>query len=359
MKRLLFVCLGLIAVAVALAGALQTHWVQNKLMARAINEKVQGYRRDIFADHDALNIIFCGTGSPIPSEHRAGACIAVIADGKMYLIDSGPRSTNNLGLWRIPLGTLQAVFLTHFHSDHIASLGQINQGSWIELRQSALQVYGGPGVEKLVSGFNAVYSANSDYRNAFFPGAVKPELSKMQARTIQIESAKELVNLVNTDGLKISAFKVDHGVVKPAFGYKVEYKGRSLVISGDTLAHGPMETFAQNTDLLIHEAMCDEPMQLFSKKLIESNREAYGGMVAMVKAYHTLPTEAALIAKNADVGALIFYHFIPPMENFVAKKLFLRGVKDVWDGQTKMSFDGMRIRLPVGNEKIQYLDVRP
>ncbi len=98
--------------------------------------------RSSLLDDGALHVVICGSGSPLPSVERAGPCTAVIAGGRMFLIDVGPGSTENLRLWGLPMGSLAGVLLTHFHSDHIGELGEVVFASWTGGRAVPLDVYG-------------------------------------------------------------------------------------------------------------------------------------------------------------------------------------------------------------------------
>lgn len=332
--------------------------VQDALLSRAIEQKVTSYQTHLFEDPQALNIIFCGTGSPIPTVDRAGSCIGVIAGQKMYVIDTGPRSTNNLNLWRIPLKQVKAVLLTHFHSDHIDSLGQLNQFGWIDGRSKPLTVYGGQGVENVVEGFNRAYSHNGNYRRAYMPEALAAGAQTMVAKAIDFDDTNKPVEVIKDGDLTIKAFNVDHGIVKPALGFYIEYKGRTAVISGDTGPFPALAKIAQGADVLIHEGVAELPIEVLSQTLKDHNRARLGKIMGHASSYHTPPKAAAELAKQAGVKQLLFYHLIPPMNNKLNNQIFLRGTAEVWDGDIQLAFDGLRVRLPAQSSQIEHLDVR-
>jgi ribonuclease Z len=169
-------------------------------------------------------------------------------------------------------------------------------------------------------------------------------------------SEKKLVYRFD-NGLEVFAFGVDHSPVEPAFGYRVEYKGRAVVISGDTRASDNMTRQAKGADLLIHEA--------FNKNLInkmisaadpdmlknESVRKLMN-LAKQVQHYHTSPVEAATIASDAGVKKLVFTHIDPPLGPFVVRHLvtqpfFLKGVSEVYQGEVVIAEDGMHFELAV------------
>ena len=111
-----------------------------------------------------MRIAVCGSSAPGPSASRAKACVAVFAAGKFYVVDTGPESVESLVLWGIPLQSIGGVLLTHFHSDHIGDLGELQLQTWAAGRPAPLAVYGGPGVEQVVAGFNQAYRPDQGYR---------------------------------------------------------------------------------------------------------------------------------------------------------------------------------------------------
>ena len=87
-----------------------------------------------------------------PSESRSGPSTAIVGRGVFILVDVGPGTYRSCNLIGLPLGRLTAVYLTHFHSDHIGELGEVMTFSWIGGRQNKLPVYGPRGVEKVTAG---------------------------------------------------------------------------------------------------------------------------------------------------------------------------------------------------------------
>ena len=104
-----------------------------------------------------LHAFLLGSGGPINNDKRVASSIAVIAGGEFILFDVGPGSYRNVDLLRLPSQNLSAIFLTHFHSDHIGDLGEANMLSWVNGRDKPLEVYGPIGVEKVVDGFEMAY----------------------------------------------------------------------------------------------------------------------------------------------------------------------------------------------------------
>jgi ribonuclease Z len=225
---------------------------------------------------DALRVAVCGSSAPLPSAKRAKACVAVFAGGKFYIVDAGPESVENLVLWGIPLSSIGGVLLTHFHSDHIGDLGELQLQSWAGGRPAPLTVYGGPGVERVVRGFNEAYTLDQGYRTAHHGEQVMPsETWGLVAHTVPLNgapsSAKDRTGIVlDSGGLRIVAIEVDHAPIEPSYAYRFDYKGRAVVISGDLKYHPPLAKAAQGADILVSEAI-SLPM---TRSLQEASRSA-------------------------------------------------------------------------------------
>jgi ribonuclease Z len=211
----------LAAVAAAVLGLLGCQdWLDGMVEGR-IRDGLRGERTD-WLDDGALHLVLCGTGTPLPAADRAGPCAAVLAGGRFFLVDVGPGSHENLQLWRLPRSQLSGVLLTHFHSDHIGELGEVVFQSWTAGRAQPLDVYGPPGVARVVRGFDTAYALDRGYRVAHHGEQAMPAAAgRAVARTFQVSDRP--ISIYERDGLRIRAFAVDHDPVAPAVGYRFEY----------------------------------------------------------------------------------------------------------------------------------------
>jgi ribonuclease Z len=301
----------------------------------------------ILADKNELTALLVGTGSPLPDKTRGGPSTLIAVGDKYYLVDTGLDTARDLILWRIPLQNIAGVFLTHFHSDHIGDLGEVRLQTWVAGRKSPLAVYGPPGVDRVVNGFNEVYALDDGYRTKHHGAAMlPPDAVALVPRPVMPGVVFE------QDGLKVTAVKVKHEPANPAYGYRFDYKGRSIVISGDTAPDEDLAHLAKGADVLIHEGLNPEMVGVMHDALIAANHPRQAKIFHDIPGYHTAPVDAARIANEAHVKLLVFSHIIPMLPNRFAEKLFLRGVSDVRPDGVELGYDGKVLKLPAGSDRI-------
>ncbi len=298
---------------------------------------------DVLTD-DALRAFVCGSASPLGADPtREQACIAVMAGERIFLVDTGAGSNKNLALARLPLEHLKGVLLTHFHSDHIGALPDINMNSWTSGRAEPLTVMGPTGVERVVGGFNTAYSFDRAYRTAHHGAELLPvETGPMVAKTIVPGT------IYDQNGLTITAFKVDHPPIEPAFGYRFDFGGRSIVVSGDTNRTQTLETAAKGADLLFHDTMALGVLQQLQRMMAASNPRA-AKFVADVQTYHAAAPDVVALAQAAGVRKVVFYHLIPNPVNPMVANAF----NSVLPANGVIATDGMLFTLPINSEVVE------
>jgi ribonuclease Z len=303
---------------------------------------------------DGLHIALCGSGSPLPDHRRASACTAVLAGQDLFLVDAGPGSERKLEVMKLNPGRISAVFLTHFHSDHIGDLGEVMLKRWSGgSRTTPLEVIGPAGVERVVAGFNEAYALDAEYRiHHHGPNVVPPGGAGSRARVFHFSEGKEETVVLEKDGLRVTAFAVDHTPVRPAVGYRFDYKGRSLVISGDTRSTQVTVRQAQGVDLLAHEALQPVMVQLLEETAQKKGRPNLARIMGDIPQYHTSPEEAARMAAQAGVRHLLLTHIVPPLPVADLKPLFLGRAGEYFKGPITIGEDGLLVSLPAGNRKI-------
>ncbi len=353
MRRLLWWLVALAVLGVVVVVALfRVPALQDFVIARVIDRMVGQTSDELFAE-DALRVALCGSSAPLPHPTRAKACVAVFAAGKFWIVDTGPQSWNRLALMRVDGRRIGAVMYTHFHSDHISDLGEFNLQTWGVGRPEPLRVYGPPGVERLVAGFQEAYELDTSYRVAHH-GAdfLPPAVQKMRAIPIDAPLGVKPVTMLEEGGLTITAFSVNHEPVTPAYGYRFEYRGRSVVVSGDTAKSQALIDAAHGADVLVHEAQDNHLIAMIGTAARKAGRSRIVKIMDDIPSYHSTPVQAAEVANEAGVRLLVMYHLNPPPPNKLIEQVFLRGVADVRPTGWVVGDDGTLVTLPAESTEV-------
>lgn len=302
---------------------------------------------------DGIHVAVCGAGGPFPDHDRGGPCTAVIAGKRMFVVDSGEAAGRTMGRMGLFGGDF-VVLLTHFHSDHIDGLGNVALQRWGGgSLTTPLQLYGPTGVERVAAGFTEAYALDSGYRTAHHgPIIMPPSTAGIQARPFTIPDGQDSVVVLDEDGVKVTAFRVNHGPVGPAVGYRFDYKGRSVVISGDTAPSPVVAKYARGVDLLVHEALSPTLVNLIRAVSLKTGNTKRAQIMLDIQNYHTRPEAAAAIARDDKVGALLLNHIVPPLPMRALEGPFLGDARKVYTGPLWIARDGDLISLPAGGKTI-------
>ena len=344
MKKILILISCVVSIFIIGLVSLNTHSVQDRILNIGL-ENILSNAKPFLDEEDTLKVVVCGSRSPLPSPGRAESCVLIEAGDDIYIFDLGNGSVNNLTQYQVPWPNVKAVLITHMHSDHMADLPDAHLQSWIQGRTSPLKVYGPEGINLVTKGFELAYSADYKYRNEHHGDDMLP-MSIAGFNAIQIINNQFIPN--DTPGLEILPFAVDHYPVNSAFGFKISYKDRTVVISGDTIHDGSVQKYSQDVDLLVHSAISIDivermrgiaPIPQMDKILFD------------IQDYHTSIDEAGEIARDANVEHLLIYHSIPTPRNALMERVFFRPIEGVFENYS-LSDDGTRVIMPVGNDDI-------
>jgi ribonuclease Z len=303
---------------------------------------------------DGLHVGLCGAGSPFPDPQRGAPCTLVVAGKRLLVFDAGISAAPNLSRMGFDAGQIEAVFLTHFHSDHIGGLGELMLQRWgMGSHTEPLPVYGPLGVQSVVDGFNQAYRLDHTYRIAHHgPQVMPPSGSGAQAKTFTAGGAEGRVVLIDEPDLQVVAFTVAHAPVEPAVGYRIRYKDRSLVISGDTRKSAAVQREAAGVDVLLHEALSPQLMAMLGRAASEAGRTNLAQILADIPDYHSSPEQAAEIARDAGVAYLVLNHIAPPLPVPGLAQAFLGQAERIYAGPVRVGQDGDFISLPAGSTAI-------
>ena len=323
---------------------LQNHSVQNRLFENTVRALFQ--TDEIFMN-DALSVAVCGSRAPLPSPNRAETCLLVQAGTSKFIIDTGRGSADNLQRWRVDYSDLEAVILSHLHSDHISDLHEVQFQSWLGGRKTPLSVIGPIGTASTAQGFEQAFKLDSIYRSEHH-GAILP-IEAYGYDVVEFEGDAKLI--FENEDTRIIAFKVDHSPVDPSYAFKIEYKDRSIVVSGDTVSLDVMVEYSKGVDVLFHDALAKPLIQEMEKISEEIGNNIVSKVLFDIQDYHANTVEVADIAKKAEVDLLVFYHLIPAPRNYISEQMFLRGVDEIFTNY-HVSEDGTLVSLPAGSDEI-------
>lgn len=243
-----------------------------------------------------LRITLLGTGSGPPVRAaRAGVGTLVEAGNERLLFDAGYGVLRRLVQTGKPMDAVTRVFLTHLHSDHIVELPALLLLPWAapSARDVPLEVWGPQGTQAMMN----------DLLRAFaFDIRVRRDVDeKASARGIVVEGHDIQGGVVyERDGVKVSAFLVDHGPVKPAYGYRVDFRGHSMAISGDTRVSDSLVTASKGVDVLIHEVIDAE----FLRTVERPSPQLFEAILA----HHTTAEEAGAVFQRVKPRLAVFSH---------------------------------------------------
>lgn len=347
-----FAARAIVGVALLAAGA----WIFRGPLSMAVAQRIVVGRLAADALNelpDGLHVGLCGAGSPFPDDRRAGPCTVVVVGKRLFVFDAGSGASRNIGKLGFVQGRIEAIFLTHFHSDHIDGLGELMLQRWVSTSNSApVPVYGPAGVEAVVAGLMQAYALDQHYRVAHHGEATVPSSGfGGAARPFQIGVEGRVVVLKDAD-LEIVAFLVDHAPIHPAVGYRISYKGRTVVLSGDTKKSASVQREAAGVDLLVHEALSAPLVRLLGDGAGQAGRPKLQKILADILNYHATPEEAAETARDAKARFLLFNHIVPALPLPGMDQAFVGAAAERYSGPMRVGTDGDFISLPAGSTQI-------
>jgi len=245
----------------------------------------------VMARAQDIKVTLLGTGSPQPVMSRFGPSILVEAGGHRLLFDAGRGAVMRLAQQRIRW--VDSIFLTHLHSDHVVGFPDLWLTGWLAGRDRPLSVWGPRGTRKAMSHLEQAFEF--DIRIRLYDDRLPPD-----GVVILAEDIAEGV-VFDKGGVKVTAFEVDHTPIKPAFGYRIDYRGRSVVLSGDTRVSDNLIRHAQGVDLLVHEVAAPESLQ---RAGIPPERAK--GIVD----HHVTPEQAGEIFTTAKPRLAVYSHIV-------------------------------------------------
>ncbi|MBI3004318.1 MAG: MBL fold metallo-hydrolase [Ignavibacteriales bacterium] len=241
-------------------------------------------------------VVLLGTGMPRPNPEAQGPSTAIVVGTKVFLFDAGPGVERQLAATNLPIDGVTALFITHLHSDHTLGYPDLLFTSWVMGRRNALDVYGPPGLSQMTLHLCAAYKEDIRVR---VEGLEHQTPDGYRADVHEIKPGV----VYEKEGVRITAFPVPHGNWKHAFGYRIDTKGRSIVISGDTRPSKELEKAAAGVDVLVHEVYPEA-------RLAPENRPGGEDWPRYMREFHTSDKELGKIVARAKPKLLILHHVV-------------------------------------------------
>jgi len=241
---------------------------------------------------------------PTFNAQRLGIGTLVEAGGERLLFDAGRGVTTGMAKVSINPVDVTKVFLTHLHSDHVISLPELLVYPWAQGRRAPLEVWGPSGTRSMMQKFQEALAYDIHVRRDI------DEKFPAEGVTAKVTDIREGVVYASA-GVKVTAFLVDHGPVKPAFGYRVDFAGHSVAISGDTLPSESLVKATAGVDLLIHEVgrwKADPVLTGPPDELLPNSRQTRGQAIT-IAAHHTDGVEVGKIFDRVKPKLAVLSHY--------------------------------------------------
>ena len=237
-----------------------------------------------------FRVTLLGTGAPPLSLVRFGPSILVEVGDRTLVFDAGRGTAQRLAQLNVPLSRIDAVFFTHLHSDHVVGFPDLWLTGWILARRATpWEIFGPPGTVAMAEGLERAFAL--DLRIRVEEGGQNPAGGRLVAHDVGPGVVYE------RDGVRVIAFAVDHLPNAPAYGYRIESGGRTVVLSGDTRFSPGLIDVARGADLLVHEVA------------IAADTSA-AAPYARAYAHHTPPERAAEVFTRARPRLAVYSHIV-------------------------------------------------
>ncbi|MBT5560550.1 MAG: MBL fold metallo-hydrolase [Proteobacteria bacterium] len=278
-----------------------------------------------------IKVTLLGTGTPNPNPNQLGQSILVEAGGEKLLFDCGRGCGHRLGnLGANYLKETSHLFFTHLHSDHTTGTADYFINGWVRGRTTGISVFGPDKTEDLIRHIRLAYEQDAVLRLAHQSGTSSRSALEYSVTNVYDGFVYEI------NGVKVTAIEVDHGVVKPAFGYRIDYAGRSVVISGDTAYSENLIEKSQDVDVLIHEVMAPALQSLLRN--IYKDEATVNSIISL----HTLPSDAGKVFTQSKTRMGIYTHLI---NNPAQLSELIEETRKTWNGPLEVGEDLMVIEI--------------
>ncbi|HZQ12905.1 MAG TPA: MBL fold metallo-hydrolase [Pseudolabrys sp.] len=277
--------------------------------AQAVGRWTPQQAQAALKDAKGTKLVLLGTAAgPVPGRTRQMTSHVMLSNGAAYVLDCGLGVTDQYARTGIPFSALNSIFITHHHADHNIEYGPLLIVGWIQGMKNGVRAFGPPPLKQMTDDFMKAYKTTVDFW---------AEDLKMQPFTsVNVGEVSGAGPVMADDNVKVSAILVEHPPVKPALGYRFDFKDRSIAFSGDTAPLDAVADMAKGADVLVHETMYLPAVETYIKDQIAKGRPVkFEPFMAHMKADHTPVEDIGRIAQKAGVKTLVLSHLTPAIDS--------------------------------------------
>jgi ribonuclease BN (tRNA processing enzyme) len=260
-------------------------------------------------DAKGTKLILLGTAAgPVPGRTREMTSHVMLSNGAAYVLDCGLGCTDQYARTGIPFQVLRSIFITHHHPDHNIEYGPLLIVGWVQGMPLDVRAFGPPPLKQMTLDFMRAYKQTVDFWAEDFK--MRP-LASVDVQEISVAGP-----VMQDDNVKVSATIVNHPPVKPALGYRFDFKDRSIAFSGDTTPVDSVAKLAQGADLLVHEVMYVPAVENYVRTQVAKGRPVnFDSFMAHMRADHSPVEDVGRIAQEAGVKTLVLSHLTPAIDS--------------------------------------------
>ena len=259
-------------------------------------------------DASGTKLVLFGTAAgPVPGRSREMTSHVMLSNGAAYVLDCGMGVTNQFARTGVPFKALKSIFITHHHADHNIEYGPLLIVGWIQGLPLDVRAFGPPPLKQMTEDFMRAYKQTVDFWAEDFH--MKPLAS------VSVQEITAAGPVTQDENVKVSAILVEHPPVKPALGYRFDFKDRSIAFSGDTAPLEAVAEMAKGADVLVHETMYVPAVETFIRGIAQGQPVKFDAFMAHMKADHTPAEDVGRIAQEAGVKTLVLSHLTPAIDS--------------------------------------------
>lgn len=273
------------------------------------------------ASRESTVVVLLGTGMPRPDPEASGPATAIVVGQRVFLVDAGPGVERRLAAAHLPIDGVTALFVTHLHSDHTLGYPDLIFTSWVMGRKTPLAAYGPHGLRAMTEHILAAWAEDIDVRTDGLeqrtPGGYRVDVHETGPGVVY-----------DSGGVRVTAFQVEHGTWREAYGYRFDTPGRSVVISGDTKPSENLVRAAAGADVLVHE--------VYPAARMAANTTESTPWPTYMREFHTSDVELGRLAARIRPKLLILSHII---RRGATDAELLAAVRQSFDGRVVVGHD--------------------